>query len=210
MNIQHKVIVLALSNEDEIERLVEQVSDLFLWYALGTTREKIRTRLCASPDAHVDLLLDEEFIAAFAVCIPILLKNGESCLFRHGTIIHQSYRSHGFYKKLLEIGLARHKSDWHATRTQNPRVYETWRQIHGEELLPNPSRSPVEHEKNIAVELSHGALFERNLLISRNVYPEDRREADYHTCRNEEIRTFFQQSLGVHDAFLLLARMKNV
>ena len=210
MDIQHEMIIPAFCNKDEIDKLVEQVYQLFTWYSPGATREKIRSRLCASLDAHVDLLLDGEFTVAFAVCMPIFLDNGEVCLFRHGTIIDHSYRSHGFYRKLLEIGLVRHKPDWHATRTQNPRVYETWQRIHGKELLPKPLHTPAEREKKIAVELAHGTHFERDLLIARNVYQEDRSSADYHLCRDENIRLFFQQSLGVHDAFLLLARMKNV
>lgn len=206
--IEHKVIIPSLCDESQIESLIGQVSDLFLWYSPGATEEKIRSRLCVSPDANVDLLLDGQVIAAFAVCVPIKLENGECCLFRHGTIIGQKYRSRGYYKQLLEISLARHKPDWHATRTQNPRVYETWPQLHGEELFPNPSYLPTEKVKEIALKIAHGNVFDGDKLISRNVYREDRTLEEYHRCRNENIRTFFQSSLGIHDAFVLLAQIK--
>lgn len=97
---------------------------------------------------------------------------------------------------------------WHATRTQNPRVYESWRSLHGESLLPNLNgRTPTTREIAIAQALAHGAAFEEKTFISRRVYQENRGGANYHACRSPEISALFASSLGPFDAFILLAQV---
>ena len=206
MELLHELMIADVSDNEQAQETINCIRNLFVGYSPNADDAKIRGRIM-TPGAHIDIFRDGDICAAFAVCVPICLASGETCLFRHGTIVSENYRSRGLYTKLLEIGLTRHQPDWHATRTQNPRVYETWRNFHGQKLRPSPDVSIPGEYLVVAHQVVRGAPFNPETFVVRDVYHKDRTGASYHICRNPDIRAMFEKELGVHDAFILLARL---
>lgn len=207
-NVAHESIDAGSCGPSERRALVERISPLYRWYEPEASLEVMEQRLCAHPGTRVDLLIRGGVTLAFAVCVEVDLPNDERCLFRHGTIVGAEERSQGLYKQLLQIGLDRHRPQWHACRTQNPRVYEAWERFHGPSLLPHPDRTPPMDVVDIARYLSKNhPTFDSRMFTVKDVYPHNRSGSDYHRCRTPWIQDLFAERLGVHDAMILLARL---
>lgn len=189
------------------DTLIERIAALYRWYEPGATLEVMHERFCHHRGTEVDLLVDDGQVVAFAVTVLREIE-GERCLFRHGTIVRTDERSRGLYRELMQIALDRHDPDWHACRTQNPRVYEAWQALHGDRLWPHPVNAPSDSAVQIARVLAGETIFDPVTFVVRDVYPYDRSGADYHTCRSSSIREFFHSRLGIHDAQILLARVR--
>ncbi len=188
------------------EALIERIAALYRWYEPGATLEVMHERFCHQAGTEVDLLVEDDQVIAFGVTVLREIE-GVRCLFRHGTIVRTDERSRGLYRELVQIALDRHAPDYHACRTQNPRVYEAWLAFHGDRLWPHPVNAPSATTARIARVLAGKTDFDPTTFTVRNAYAYDRSGADYHTCRSSSIREFFESRLGIHDAFILLARV---
>lgn len=196
--------------DKQLRDFLASIEALYRWYSPGSDETRMRRRLTEHAETVVDLIMDGSRVVAFAVNIPLLCPNGASCLFRHGTIITETHRTRGLYRRLLGIALDRCQPQWAATRTQNPRVYETWAARFGTGLLPRSDRAPDPDEQAIArfVARDH-PTFDPDTFIVQGAYTEDRTGAEYHRCRSPEIQQFFAGRLGPHDAMILLARVRS-
>lgn len=193
----------------EQENLIRRIVDLYQWYEPGASLEVMHERFCHHPGTEVDLLVEDGQVIAFAVTI-LREIGGERCLFRHGTIVRTDERSRGLYRELMQIALDRHQPDWHACRTQNPRVYEAWQALHAERLWPQLLDVPSEATVQIARVLAGETGFDSATFVVRNVYSYDRSGAEYHACRSPFIHEFFRSRLGIHDAMILVARVRSI
>ena len=169
----------------------------------------MKERLFGIPGSVIDLLLEEDHLAAFAITAPKALSNSEVCAWRHGTIIDPEFQSRGLYSQLIQLSLTRDNPQWIATRTQNPRVYETWYKMFGDALYPHPDKTHDPTIQKIGFELAGGKHpFDPTTFVVQRAYTESRSGADYHRCREEWIRNFFEKRLGTHDAIILLVRVR--
>lgn len=195
--------------DQEKDALISRVEGLYQWYSPGSDRESMKKRLCGHPGTEVDLVMQNGSLLAFGVCVPkVLSTTGESCIFRHGVVIDPKAQSQGLYRSLLRRTIERHWPHWVGTRTQNPRIYETWHTRFGDKLYPHPNKVHNETIQGIGVELSTGEpSFDPFTFTVRDVYPEDRTGVPYHECRAPWIADFFAKRLGAHDAMILLARV---
>jgi len=203
----HDLVYPHQLDQDALSSVVRRLKPLYQWYSPTADEERILTRIMAHQDTEIDLFELNGVVVAFGICVLIPLPSGEKCVFRHGTVIDGQFRSQGLYHQLFEHARERHHPDWYSTRTQNPRVYETWWKKFGGNLFPAPFTTLTQELKSLAVHIVQGKdSFEPDTFIARDVYREDRSGAEYHQCREAWIQEFFQLHLGVYDAFLLLGR----
>lgn len=208
--VGHELIWTNGLSAKERVSLVRRVSSLYRWYAPSATDQKIAKRLFENPHTFIDLLTSKKSVIAFGVYVMKELTStgeAETCLWRHGVIINPDHHSQGYYKRMLGLALNRHTSDWTATQTQNPRVYETWFGIFGNQLSPRPEQelSPLLRKvANEVVGTRHP--FDAESFVIKDAYPENRSGAAYRECRTPWITEFFKKKLGVHDSLLLLVR----
>lgn len=207
LELQHELIYPNELVKDDLDQLVSRLKKLYTWYSPGATEEKIRVRITAHPNTEIDLFTNNGEVVAFGICVVMTLSTSEKCLFRHGTVIADEYRSQGLYRRLFALAESRHEVSWYATRTQNPRVYETWFKLFGDNLYPRPAVPLSEELRALAVEIAKSNALNTETFVARGVYKEDRTGAEYHQCREPWIQEFFRSRLGVNDAFLLLARV---
>lgn len=201
-----RACVMGQLDAKAIEDFLNDVAPLYRWYEPDADIERMRGRFLHHPDTVVDVIYDGAAVAAFGVCVVVTLANGERCLFRHGTLVAEAYRSLGLYRQLLETGLARHPTEWTATRTQNPRVFETWWKRHGDRLHPRPGVPVPDDVQRISAELAeHDPAFDPATGIFHGAYTYDRTGADYRACRETWVSDFFT-ALGPFDAMILVAR----
>lgn len=196
----------ALSEVEQI-RLVSRVSKLYRLHNPDATETDMRHRLFGNRPSFVDLLLDGNVAVAFAVCTIKTFSTGETCLWRNGIVVAPAYRELGLYRTLVELALRKHRTEWSATKTQNPRVYLTWLKLFGERLLPYPGKDPAAPAQRVASELSgdHGNPVDPLTFVIKNEYSIDRSGTGYFNCHTPWVADFFTSRLGPFDAFLLLA-----
>ncbi len=204
--IVHEVLCPNDLDAGALNVVVTRLKPLYQWYAPTATEEQIRRRITGHHNTEIDLLGHDGAVIAFGICVLMSLPNAETCLFRHGAIIDDRFRSQGLYHRLFALARARHRPNWHGTRTQNPRVYETWWKMFGKNLYPNPHAPLTPELKSLAAYIVPGGTFEVETFVVRDAYSEDRSGVEYHRCREAWIEQFFRSQLGVHDAFLLLVR----
>lgn len=193
--------------ESEKECLIVKVSGPYRLHDPKASEDDIRSRLFGNPQSFVDLLVDDNKVFGFGVCVIKTFSTGETCLWRNGVIIQSDYRTRGFYKTLIQKALERHRTDWTATKSRNPRVYETWLKQFGDSLLPHPERKINASAQKIGSELSGDkSPVDPLTFIIRDEYSFDQPERTDRTAEARWIEDFFASRHGPRDGSLLLAK----
>lgn len=205
--IVHETVAGSAVTDSEKDHFIARVSDLYRSYAPRENVTGMKNRLFGNLHSSVDLLLDDGKLVAFAACSVKTFSTGETCLWRNGIVVDQAYRSRGFYKRLITVALERHATDWTATKTQNPRVYETWNSLFAGALLPHPDTELNVSAQKAASELSGDkSPVDPRTFVIRNDYPNDWLVTSHRTCRTKWIEEFLAFRLGPLDALLLLVK----
>jgi len=195
-------------SEHEMGELVALVHKPFLWFAPGSTYQDIVKRLRGHESSMVDVLLLEGKPCGFGTCA-VLECAGASVMYRGGTVIEEFARSKGLYRALIELALERCNPQYLMTRTQNPRVYETFARIAGvKQIFPQANGAIPDHIVAIAQCCPHDDWIDPATLIVPGVYAgellEDR---SFMTARSDEVQNQFRNHLGPDDAFMVVAEV---
>lgn len=205
--ITHELIDAGSLTSEGQQLLIERVARVYRQHGHGASDEDISRRLFGCPQTFIDLLVLEGCVIAFGVCVLKPLKDGETCLWRHGIVVDSHHQSQGHYKRLLAIALKRHMTAWTATQTQNPWVYETWLKIFGDSLYPHPDKTLSVEVQTVAGELAEKPeSFDPTTLVIRGAYTEDRSRVARQQGRTEWVTRFFASRLGVYDTQVLLVK----
>ena len=190
-------------DERQLQELIVLVKPLYTWFSpKRATAENIRARLTRQDTSCVDIIFLEEKVVGWGVYYIREIDN-QKILYRDGTIVDPEHGSKGIYHSLIELSLNREAPDHLVTRTQNPRVYESFQKYSQKGIYPRLDNViPPQHIQKIAQEIEPSV--DPETLIVRGVYEGDRFQAEYHTSRDPKIKEFFLQKLQPPDAFLLV------
>lgn len=194
-------------SKSEMDLLIDVVREPFDWYAPESTNKDILDRLQGNKESYVDVVLLGGVACGFASSYTT--QCGEPTVgYRAGTSIMPSARGRGIYKALINLSLDRTDFDYIATRTQNPRVYETLKQFTPEgTIFPQPKIKPPKEILEIARATCENGVVEPETLIVRGVHGFVREDRSFMTARSKPIQDFFIQSLGCDDGFMVVVQL---
>ena len=202
--MKHELLYSGKCSATDLAKIIKRLKDLYLWYD-PVSETEMAARFGGHAKAEIDVLSHHGHVIAFGVCVPTHF-GIDLCLFRHGTLVAPEYQSRGLYEHLLDEALSRHNPKWLGTRTQNPRVYETWWKRFGEALYPHPTRDIPLAIRQMGLELSgNDPTFDPETMVVRGVYREDRRTREDFRCWLPWVREFMESRLGMYDAMILVA-----
>lgn len=205
---QIQTIKTASISKDKLSEIAEQIKEMFLWFAPGSTDEAIHRRLCQHPEAFVDILTHVESgeCRGFTVYYTEQF-SGSRVMFRGGTIVCD--RSRGLYKELLHHSVFVEKQDFVVAMTQNPRVYEALRSLSERGVVyPAVGVSNPEEIKLIAQEFCKAPGLNSESMIVPNVYDSIRKDQEFKRAKDYLVEKFFAENLGVNDGFFVVVPLR--
>ena len=207
-----KIVSFKTVNIDEkkLNELILLIKPIYLCFYPSSSEERIRLRLTRNESTVVDLLFVGDKVCAFGIYYFLKIQD-KNILFRDGTMVDQNSQSKGYYKSLVQHALDLYAPDFMATRTQNPRVYETLTTFSSTGFIyPNEDVLITHEVGTIADLLCEGEVLDPKTLVVKGVYKQgqDRSEALFWKVRNEKVTRLFKQFLTEFDAFLLVIPTK--
>lgn len=203
---QYKIQTIRTADlfERELGEVVEQIKEMYLWFAPDSTDADIRARLCQHAEAHIDILthIESNECRGFSVYYTEHL-GGIRVMFRGGTIVRD--RSRGLYKTLLHNSISVEKQDFVAAMTQNPRVYETLRSLSPSGVAyPSLGVKPPEEVKMIVSALCKVPSINIDTMVVPDIYDTIRKDADFKKAKDPSVEKFFTDSLNENDGFFVV------
>ncbi|MEK7460039.1 MAG: hypothetical protein AAB628_00610 [Patescibacteria group bacterium] len=195
-------------SKDKLSEVAEQIKEMFLWFAPGSTDEDINRRLCQHPEAFVDILTHVESGECRGFTVHYTEQfNGSWVMFRGGTIVRD--RSRGLYKILLHHSISAEKQDFVVAMTQNPRVYEALRALSTRGVVyPAVGVSNPEEVKLIAQEFCKAPGLDSESMIVPGVYGSIRKDKEFKSAKDHLVEKFFAESLGDDAGFFVVVSLR--
>lgn len=190
--------------EVQFSSVVEQIKEMYLWFAPDSTENDMRERLSQHKDAHIDILthVDTGECRGFSVYYTEEFC-GKQVMFRGGTIVRD--RSRGLYKDLLHHSVSPEKQDFVVAMTQNPRVYEALRSLSERGIAyPALEVKSSEEVKAIAQAFCKAPGLNPDTMIVSEVYGSIRKDQEFKRAKDSSVEKFFTENLGVDDGFFIV------
>lgn len=203
---QYKIQTFRTVNltEEQFFDVLEQIKEMYLWFAPGSTENDMRERLSQHTEACIDILthVDTGECRGFSVYYTEQF-GGKRIMFRGGTIVRD--RSRGLYKELLHHSVSPERHDFVVAMTQNPRVYEALRSLsaHGV-AYPSHDLDNTEEVKGIAQVFCKAPGLNPESMIVPEVYGSIRKDQEFKRTKDPSVEKFFADSLGIDDGFFVV------
>lgn len=192
---------------------IERIRPLYLSFSPESDDAAIAGRLQRHPNSQLDLIVAEDgTVCAFSVHHTEEVR-GRRVMFRGGTIVSGDSRSRGHYRRLIEHGIEREKPEVLIAYTQNPRVFETMRNLAGGDHYLYPAINggePPTYIRRLAIDYCPPKClptFDPFDLVLHDLYGDIRKDDAFKTCRDPAVRTMFRERLRENDGFLVVARL---
>ena len=190
--------------ETALAKIMNEIKDLYLWFAPESTEDAIRVRLLQHPRAFIDMLtsVNSEKCAGFSVYYTDVV-DGTRVMFRGGTIVKD--RSRGLYKTLLQKAISAEKPDFVVAMTQNPRVYEALRSFSPSGIAyPDKGRILPAELKNVVTAFCKVPGLSLDTMVIPGIYDSIRKDHDFKTATDPLVEKFFKETLGENDGFFVI------
>ena len=203
---QYKIQTTKTATLDEVRltKIVDEIKDLYIWFAPESTNDTIRARLLQHSQACIDVLTSasSEKCVGFSVYYTDVI-GGSRVMFRGGTIVKD--RSRGLYKALLQKAISAEKPDFVVAMTQNPRVYETLRSFSPSGIAyPSEGRILPTELKNVVTAFCKVPGFSFDTMVIPGIYDSIRKDYDFKTATDPLVEKFFRETLRENDGFFVI------
>ena len=190
--------------EKQFSSVVEQIKEMYLWFAPDSTENDMHERLRQHKEACIDVLTRADTGECCGFSVYYTEQFGEKrIMFRGGTIVRD--RSRGLYKELLHHSVSPEEQDFVVAMTQNPRVYEALRSLSARGVAyPAHEIKNPEEIKIIAQAFCKAPGLNPESMIVPEVYGSIRKDQEFKLVKDHSVEKFFADNLGVDDGFLVV------